>query len=221
MPDASTSIVLKDRRRHPMPRTPKPETTKLQTVRVEMHNQAFIARESARLGRSIGLVFNEELAFARTAGLPPVLLRLLTQHLKRERSSLREEFKTVAWNAAMELPAVPWPPEKEEPPLDRTYHVASVNLDGANREHLKELAASTGRGFTAVMNDELQFAQTLGLRPELQARLAAHLKQTGATVREWGMMEMWERALPLRRSTPTDDYPTARPLKAGPPQKHK
>lgn len=195
-----------------MPRTPKPETTKLQTVRVEMHNHDFIAREAARAGRSIGLIFNQELEFARTAGLPPLLLRLLTQHLKRERSTLREEFRTIAWNAAMELPAVPWPPSEEPVPLDRTYHVASVNMDGANREHLKELAASTGREFTAVMNDELRFAQTLGLRPELEAKLEAHLKRTGASVHEWGMMEMWERALPLRKSIPVDDYPTARPL---------
>ncbi len=209
---ASTSIVLNIMERQPVPRTPKPETTKLQTVRVEMHNHNFIAREAARVGRSIGLVFNQELEFARTAGLPSVLLRLLTQHLKRERSTLREEFKTVAWNAAMEIPQVPWPPAKEDPPLDRTYHVASVNLDGANREYLKELAAATGREFTSVMNDELRFAQTLGLRPELEARLAAHLRQTGATVREWGMMEMWARALPLRKSTPVDDYPTARPF---------
>lgn len=198
--------------RQPVPRTPKPETTKLQTVRVEMHNHNFIAREAARIGRSIGLIFNQELEFARSAGLPPVLLSLLTQHLKRERSTLREEFKTVAWNAAMELPAVPWPPTEEELPLDRTYHVASVNMDGANREYLKDLALSTGREFTAVMNDELRFAQTLGLRPELLAKLEAHLKRTGASVREWGMMEMWERALPLRKSTPEQDYPTARPF---------
>lgn len=195
-----------------MPRTPKPETTKLQTVRVEMHNHDFIAREAARAGRSIGLIFNQELEFARTAGLPSLLLRLLTQHLKRERSTLREEFRTIAWNAAMELPAVPWPPSEEAVPLDRTYHVASVNMDGANREYLKELAVSTGREFTAVLNDELRFAQTLGLRPELEARLQAHLKRTGATVHEWGMMEMWERALPLRKSTSIDDYPTARPF---------
>jgi hypothetical protein len=207
--------------RQPVPRTPKPETTKLQTVRVEMHNHNFIAREAARAGRSIGLIFNQELEFVRSAGLPPVLLRLLTQHLKRERSTLREEFKTVAWNAAMELPAVPWPPEKEEPPLDRTYHVASVNMDGANREYLKELAASTGREFTAVMNDELRFAQTLGLRPELEAKLEAHLKRTGASVHEWGMMEMWERALPLRKSTPEHDYPTARPFTPKFLSKHK
>lgn len=184
-----------------MPRNPKPETTKLQTVRVEMHNHQFVAREAARLGRPQGLIFNQELEFARTAGLPPTLLHLMTQHLKRERSTLREEFKTIAWNAAMGLPAVPWPPEKEPAPLDRAYHVASVNMDGANRAHLQELAHSTGRDFTAVMNDELRFAQALGLRPELEARLDAHLNEVGATVREWGMMEMWARALPLRKSS--------------------
>ena len=193
-----------------MPRTPKPATTKFQTVRVEMHNQDFITREAARVGRPIGLIFNQELEFVRTAGLPPFLLRLLTQHLKRERSTLREEFRTVAWNAAMELPPVTWPPLKEPVPLDRTYHVASVNMDGANREHLVELAASTGRDFTAVMNDELRFAQALGLRPELEAKLQAHLRQTGVSAREWNMMEMWERALPLRKSIPIDDYPTSR-----------
>ncbi len=193
-----------------MPRTPKPATTKFQTVRVEMHNQNFIVREAARVGRPIGLIFNQELEFARTAGLPPLLLHLLTQHLKRERSDLREEFRTVAWNAAMALPPVTWPPLKEPVPLDRTYHVASVNMDGANREHLKELAASTGREFTSVMNDELRFAQTLGLRPELEAKLQARLKATGLSAREWGMMEMWERALPLRKSVPLDEYPTSR-----------
>ena len=150
-----------------------------------------------------------------------MLLRLLTQHLKRERSTLREEFRTVAWNAAMELPAVPWPPTEEEAPLNRTYHVASVNMDGANRDYLKELAARTNREFTAVMNDELRFAQTCGLRPELEAKLVAHLKRTGATVREWGMMEMWERALPLRKSTPVDDYPTGNPFNSKPAPKHK
>ena len=74
-------------------------------------------------------------------------------------------------------------------------------MDGANRAHLQELARSTGRDFTAVMNDELRFAQALGLRPELEARLAAHLNDVGATVREWGMMEMWARALPLRKAS--------------------
>ena len=193
-----------------MPRTPKPETTKFQTVRVEMHNHQFIVREAARVGRPIGLIFNQELEFARTAGLPPLLLRLITQRLKRERSTLREEFKTVAWHAAMALPPVSWPPSRELPPLDRTYHVASVNMDGANREHLIELAASTGREFTSVMNDELRFAQVFGLRPEMEARLQSHLRQTGASAHEWGMMEMWERALPLRRSVDVDDYPTAK-----------
>lgn len=184
-----------------MPRNPKPETTKLQTVRVEMHNHQFVAREAARLGRPQGFSFNQELEFARTAGLPPTLLQLMTQHLKRERSTLREEFRALAWNAAMELPAVPWPPQVEPTPLDRAYHVASVNMDGENRDHLQQLARSTGRDFTAVMNDELRFAQSLGLRPELEARLDAYLKGVGATVREWGMMEMWACALPLRRAS--------------------
>ena len=79
-----------------MPRKPKPETTKLLTVRVEMHNHQFIVHEATRMGRPQGLIFNEELEFARTAGLPPTLLQVMDQHLKRERSTLREEFKGIA-----------------------------------------------------------------------------------------------------------------------------
>ncbi len=203
-----------------MPRTPKPESTKLQTVRVEMHNHLHLTAEAGRLGLPWGYVFNQELEFARTAGLQPFLLALMEDKLRRNRSTLRDEFKAVIWEACMRLPKVPWPPEGKPPELDRTFHAGSINISGPNRFHVAMLAERSGKEFTTVLNEELRFARVFDLRPEFEERLAQHLKRTRMSAREWASMEMMEQALPLRRQAEDLGTPTAKiPARGGPKNK--
>ena len=200
-----------------MPRTPKPESTKLQTVRVEMHNHLHLTAEATRLGLPWGYVFNQELEFARTAGLPPFLLALLEDKLRRNRLTLRDELKRVLWDAAMRLPKVPWPPDEAPIEPDRTFHVGSINISGPTRFYIARIAERWNKEFTAVLNEELSFARSFDLRAELLVRLALHVKRTRMSVREWATMEMWELALPLRKEAEEFEPPTAKvpPIRSG------
>lgn len=191
-----------------MPRTPKPETTKLVTIRVEMHNHRHLEKEARRLGISLGQIFNAELEFVRCGGLPEALLSPVQRKVRFERTTFRIELERMVRELVLRMPAVSKLTVPE--PLDRTYHVASVNFAGPNREYVAKRAEARGHEFTPVMNEELLFARTFDLPFDLLARLDAHLKEEGLSHREWATHQLHLHVERVRLAGDPHEAPTVR-----------
>lgn len=184
-----------------MPRTPKPSTTKTVFVRLEMPNLEYLTGQAVREGAPYGTIFNREIEFVRTAGLPPSLVRSVEERARAANSSLRREFEKVILFAARDLPPEKWTPLKGTASAPK-YHESTINISEPNREYLEKLLAERGDSMTAVMNDELRFARHFGLSLDLEARLHAHLRRTNTGLREWALIQMFRHALALQAGDP-------------------
>ena len=171
-----------------MPRMPKPTTTKLVTVRVEMHNQRYLLKEAKRTDIPLGHLFNAELEFVRCGGLSESLLEPLHRKTRFERTTFRIELERMVRELVLQMPPTTTPALPDR--LDRSYHVASVNFSGPNRDYVASRAAARGHDFTPVMNEELLFARTFDLPFDLLARLRGHLRQQRLSAREWAVHQL-------------------------------
>lgn len=179
-----------------MPRTAKPTTTRAKTFRVEIANYDHVMKEANRRGLPWATVLNQELEFLRTGALVSSLLARFMVTVDAHRNTFRDELKTIMWNAAMYLPrgaALSKTTIKREHPL----HETSANITGANLAYLNGRSTGTHQDFTAVLNQELLFARTFELTPELLGRVETHLAKEEITVREWSTLEVLKVAFPL------------------------
>lgn len=204
-----------------MPRTPKPETTKLRSFKLSARNHEHIAREANKLGIAWGQYFNQELEFLRTGGLPRPILTRFRQELDAKRRSFRAEMKQILLNAAYEASKRQrrrTRPDPLTPQPTRDIIETSANIPAANLELLQNEVARTGQDFNTVLNEELRFARRFELPPELHDAALDEAEAWGGNIREWATTQLLRIAVPLmdvpvgrgNLSPSEDDYPTRR-----------
>ncbi len=164
-----------------MARTALPSGTVYKALNLKPEVFARLQEVAAWLNRTPSDALNHELTFYRTWGLPPSLARRVYAAAGAQKRAPRDLVSNFVREAALQFPSTKVPKCELE---GGVTHRTSMNVSGPNAASVNAECRASGLSFNTVLMAQVEFAQSLGLHPELLAAIDRLAEERGDSRRD-------------------------------------